>query len=614
MTAVSGLPGACTPSGGQDGRAAGAEGGWSLRRQAAACLLILLAVWAAYANSLRCPFHFDDDPLYWEGRPPSWQERARAALAGSRPLTDLTLALNYAIGGTDVPGYHVFNISVHALAGCALFLLVRRVLRAPALRERYTRAADALALATALLWALHPIQTQSVTYIVQRAESMTGLFYLLTLYAALRGFRVGEDGQTGVAVASGRGWYVLAVVCCAAGMATKPVMATAPIMVLVFDRLLGAGGWAGALRRRWGFYLALAATWLVLVQTVLAQGHTESAGFGFRGFTAWEYACTQPRAILWYLRLAFWPHPLCFDYVRPVLRDWTQFALPAAVVLLLVGVTLFLLARSRPSALFGVWFFLILSVTSSFMPIADVCVEHRVYLSLAAVVAAVVLGGYESGCFLLRRMGGGARVGAALGWGGVAVLALLGGWRTIERNRDYRSQTALWESVLRVRPDNLRAKLFYGYGLFTENRVDEAIAVTQDPARAGDPAAHLNLGRFYATQGRLSEAEASYRAALALDPNFAKAHYNLGNLLLTQGRTPEAASAFSDAVKADPTVPRAHNNLGIALARMGRLPEAERHFREALRLDPGYSAARQNLERLLRLTGRGGEASPTERE
>lgn len=595
------------PSGRVGNGAASEASGLAWR--AAAIALIVLAGFAAYANSLDGAFLFDDRDFSDSPRALSWASAGRA-LASARPLTELTLTVNYALDGLRVRGYHLFNLSVHLLAGCVLFLLVRRLFRRPALAARYGAAADALALSVALLWTVHPLQTQAVTYIVQRAESMMGLFYLLTLYCAVRGFEAAEGAGRDSAPLAVR-WYVAAVLCCAAGMAAKPVMATAPLMVLVVDYLFFAPSLRDC-RRRWGLYLALAATWVILVSTTLLKANEASAGFGYKAITPWEYACTQPRAILWYARLALWPDPLCFDYMRPALREWGRFVVPAAVVLLLLAATVWLLFRRRPAALIGVWFFLILSVSSSIMPIADVCVEHRMYLSLAAVIALVVLAAYEFGGWALRRSLPTPR--DRIRWGRVAacvatgVLIVLLGWRTAERNRDYRSETALWASVLRVRPENPRAKLNYGYALFAEGRVDEAIAVTRDPALAGDPAAHLNLGRFHAAQGRPAPAEEEYRKAIALDPDFAKAHYNLGNLLLQQNRTADAERAFAEAARSQPDWPAAHNNLGIALAKLNDLKAAETQFRLALRLDPDYAAAHENLARLLALTGREGEA------
>lgn len=587
-----------------------ASAAWGPDRRAAAIVLIVLAGLAAYANSLDGAFLFDDRDFSDNPRALSWVSAGRA-LASSRPLTELTLMANYTLDGLRARGYHLFNLSVHLLAGCVLFLLVRRLFRRPALATRYGAAADALALAVALLWTVHPLQTQAVTYIVQRAESMMGLFYLLTLYCAVRGFEAAEATGRNSAASAVR-WYGAAVLCCIAGMAAKPVMATAPLMVLAIDYLLSARSLRDALRRRWGLYLALAATWLVLIVTTLGKANAVSAGFGYKAITPWEYACTQPRAILWYVRLAFWPDPLCFDYMRPALREWGRFLAPAAVVLLLLAVTLWLLVRRRPAALIGVWFFLILSVSSSIMPIADVCVEHRMYLSLAAVIALVVLAAYGFGGWALRRLAPPPQDRAR--WGRVAAcvatgaLVLLLGWRTAERNRDYRSEVALWRSVLRVRPDNPRAKLNYGYALFAEGRVDDAIAMTHDPALARDPAAHLNLGRFHAAQGRPAQAEGEYRSAIALDADFARAHYNLGNLLLQQERTAEAARSFAEAARVQPEWPAAHNNLGIALAKLSDVKAAEAQFRLALRLDPDYAAAHENLARLLTLTGREREA------
>ena len=184
-----------------------------------------------------------------------------------RPVLNLSLALNYAVSGCDVRGYHVTNLAIHLAAALLLFGIVRRTL--PRFRgcgggQQLARLqlATPLALAIALLWAVHPLQTESVTYIVQRAESLMGLFYLLTLYCFLRG------------AGSARAifWYAGSVLACLLGMATKEVMVSAPLVVLLYDRTFLAGSFREAWRRRWAYYLALAATWLLLAWLVAQTG------------------------------------------------------------------------------------------------------------------------------------------------------------------------------------------------------------------------------------------------------------------------------------------------------------------------------------------------------
>ncbi|MGD1021058.1 MAG: hypothetical protein ABSA12_17265, partial [Verrucomicrobiia bacterium] len=197
-------------------------------------LLVLTGLWA-YHNSLTGPFIYDDW-LSIQKNPtirhlwPIWQPLSPPHAGGitveGRPLINLSLAVNYAIGGTNVRGYHALNLAIHILAGLTLFGIVRRTLLQPRLRERFGAVADELALAVALIWTVHPLQTESVTYIIQRAESMMGLFYLLTLYGFIRG----------TASPLPRLWHGLCIGACALGMASKEVMVSAPLMVMLYDR------------------------------------------------------------------------------------------------------------------------------------------------------------------------------------------------------------------------------------------------------------------------------------------------------------------------------------------------------------------------------------------
>lgn len=215
-----------------------------------------------------------------------------------RPLVYLSLAVNYALGGLNVWGYHALNLGIHILSALTLFGLARRTLLTAPWHKRYGHAATGLGLAIALLWLVHPLQTQSVTYMIQRSESMTGLFYLLTFYCVLRS----TDSI------HRRTWEFGAVISCIAGMATKEVMVTAPLAVLLYDRVFLVRSWKEVFHKRLGLYVSLAATWAVLAIAFLSSQMPAyipmSAGFAMNGFTALDYALTQPGVILHYLRLA----------------------------------------------------------------------------------------------------------------------------------------------------------------------------------------------------------------------------------------------------------------------------------------------------------------------
>ncbi|MGD0017255.1 MAG: tetratricopeptide repeat protein [Verrucomicrobiia bacterium] len=545
--------------------------------------LVVLAALAAYSNSFSVPFLFDDVRIL---KNPRIQHAPLTEMVAStsRPVVQLSLALNYAVGGFDVRGYHAFNLIIHMLAALTLYGIVRRTLAGERLRSRYGQTAGWLAFAVALVWLLHPLQTESVTYIIQRAESMMGLFYLLTLYCVIRGAEVTK----------GRLWYAAAVVACAVGMRCKPVMATVPVVILLYDRAFLTGSLREALRRRVWLYSSLAATWLLLL-VLLQNGGQEwktNAGFAYQPIQPVEYALTQPGVILHYLRLSVWPHPLCLDYAWPIARTWISIVPPATLITILLFATVWLW-KSMPSLGFvGAWFFLTLAPSSSVVPIAEAAFEHRMYLPLAAVVTLVVIG-----------------IHTLIGWRSMAVCLAVAvglGFLTVRRNADYRSELAIWSDTAAKRPSNPRAHNNLGVALASQGRVSEAIAEYSAALRIKpnyvDP--HNGLGAALASQGKVSEAIAEYAAAVRLRPDDADAHYNFGIALVRQGNMSEAIEQFEQALRLGSDDADVHNNLGVVLARTGRLQEAIRQFYLVLRIKPDDAEAHYNLGNALLDSGK----------
>jgi tetratricopeptide (TPR) repeat protein len=637
-------------------------------RAVAGVAAIAGAVVAAYGRTFSGPFVFDDvftianNPTLgtWRGAffPPL------NTTASGRPVLNLSLALNHAISGTDVWSYHAVNLAIHVLAALVLFGILRRTpipLAGP--------AAASIAFLSALLWSLHPLQTESVTYIVQRAESLMGLFYLATLYGFIRG--AAADGRARLR------WFALSFAACLLGMATKEVMVSAPVMALLYDRTFLAGSFREAWIRRRRVYAALGATWLVLPFLVAStHGRAGTSGFG-SGVGFWSYALTQFPAIVRYLRLSAWPHPLVFDYGTQWVSGLSEVWPSALAILALLAGTAWALCRSGPAGralgFAGAWFFAILAPTSLVPGNRQTAAEHRMYLALIPVVVLFVV-------FVHRRLG---RFALPV----CLVLAAALGGATWMRNRDYRSALAIWSDTvarcpenafahdnlgtalvkipgrlpeaiaqyewsLRLRPNDPQTHNNLGYALEqTPGRLPEAIEQYREAIRLNpaDPVAHYNLGNALKSQGAIPGAIAEYEETLRLFPDYAGAHINLGNALLAEGRTdealaqyrraialaprqaggyddlgnalaripgrlPEAVAQFETAVRLDPRLAEARNSLGNALYGLGRLPEAAAQFDEALRLDPGYAEAHNDLGNVLSSEGRIPEAIAQFRE
>ncbi len=551
---------------------------------------LVVAGVAAYANSFGTPFVFDDIPAIVEnptirrlsalGEVLAPQRVGGLTVAG-RPVVNLSLALNHAIGGYGVAGYHIFNLAVHLAAALALFGLVRRTLLRPSLRTRFGAAALPLAACVAALWMLHPLQTESVTYIVQRAESLVGLFYLLTFYCFVRAVTEPKAWR----------WPILATISCALGMATKEVMVSAPLLVLLYDRTFFGGSWREAWQQRGRLWLALAATWLLLVALMLSTGgRGGTAGLGI-GMSSWHYLLTQCRATVTYLGLSVWPHPLVFDYGLGLDRElWA--VLPQALFLVgLFAGSAVLVWRRAPAGFLAAWFFALLAPSSSVVPVVtQTMAEHRMYLPLAAVVVLVVL---TLQAWLGRRS-----------WWIWLAPAIACAGATAARNTDYRSDLALWTDTAVKYPANARAHNNLGQALFRAGRVPESISRYHEALRLQPnyPETHYNLGASLGLLGDNAGAIEHYQSAVRLEPGYLAALNNLGNALMRAGRVPEALGHYEEALRRDPEFAQGHTNLGNALLQTGRAADALPHFRRALELQPASAEAHYNLGNVLAAT------------
>jgi len=543
--------------------------------------VLVAATLAAWSNSLGGPFVFDDirsivDNPTLRSVATAFSPPGGGLTVTGRPLVNASLALNHAVGGTAVWGYHAVNLLIHALASLTFFGLVRLTLsrvEGRTLSTLNSQLSTAVAFTAALLWALHPLQTESVTYVVQRAESLCGLFFLLTLYGFARGAQCHPLDDTQKFTSDGdqrqchlmddtdasrprAGWLALSAVACLAGMACKEVMVVAPLVVLLYDRTFAAGSLTAALRSRPRYYAALASTWLLLAWLVrAAAGRGGSAGFNTE--VSWsDYALTQCAAVARYLRLAFMPRALVFDYGNSVITSAAAI-IPAVLLLAgLVAATLIALRRAHALGFLGASFFLILAPSSSILPVAtQTLAEHRMYLPLAPLAVLVALGVHA---WLGRR---------ALAV--ACVLAALLGGLTLRRNADYRSELSLWASCAANYPTN--------------------------------PRAHFNHGRALVATGRVPEAIAAFERALALHTSLVKSLALQANVLLREGRLTRAIVGSEAAGWQHWRAAVLHLHLANALALAGRDAEALAHSDEALRLDPAVAQPAIEYAAILRL-------------
>lgn len=566
----------------------------------ARCVLAIVALTVgAYLGSFAGVFVLDDVHEIADNRAldhlwPPWRPMFNGQRLPARPLPYLTFAIDRAVWGGFVPGYHLTNLLVHLVASLAVFEFVRLTLLSPRLRGGWGSRAVPIAAVIAGLWAVHPLQTQAVTYIYQRIESLAGMFCLLSLAAFARASATGWPQRTMVASA----------VACAAAMACKENAVVLPLLLLAYDWLFAPAespsAWRADVRRRLGFHAACFATWIILAAVVLSQSQRYQE-FNAARRSPLEYGLTQPGVILHYLRLAVLPVGQRFDYGGwPVVARPSVAQLPAyAAIMAAVYLTVLGTIRREPWAWLGLFFLATLAPTSSVMPVDALVAEHRMYLPLAAVVATIVITATAAGSWLsgMRPHARAwlVRAGVLAALVAAAVLATLTG----ERNRLYASKEAIWSDVLRADPGNYRGLWQRAMVLQRAGRKQAAFEAA-DRALDGKPGGDVfaRLAAQYHFAGDLAEAERLLRHALrrqraalpADDPAVLSATGTLATFLWLTGR-PQEAAGLSDDTVADMrrilgtdnvTTLRAEQFVAEGLALRGEHAAAERLARDVL--------------------------------
>jgi tetratricopeptide (TPR) repeat protein len=538
-------------------------------------LITAIGIWA-YSSSFSGVFMADDVRAIVENQqirtllPLPLAAPDNTTLAG-RPVANLSFALNYALApikardvmrpGDDtatrqlfyknVFGYHAANLAIHIFAGLALFGVVRRSLLTPKLRDGYASRSTLIAAAVALIWLVHPLQTGAVTFVVQRVESLMGLFFLFTLYCAIRATETDFRDTR---------WTMLAIVACALGMGTKESMVGAPILVALWVWIFRPDIWLA--RNSRPLWIGVGATWAILIWIISSQPRSDSVGFGLGGWSAAMYFRTQAEVVVHYLRLAFWPEPLVFQYAWLPVRSWIE-ALPELLILgLLATGSLLALARRSPAGLLGCWFFLFLAPSSSFLPVVtEVAAEHRMYLPLAAVIAAIVFGVDHMLRLPSARISTMlTRASAVAAAAAIVTLSVA----THDRNLVYASEEGMIADIVRSRPQNAQAQLMYAAGLLGKEQYAEAAAhlrlaltLPLPPGTDEKPTAlmHMYLGSALCAQGKLEEGSRELAFALAINPHLGEAYGFLGEANLSQGRAADAIANFRRAIQELPNVP-----------------------------------------------------------
>ena len=634
-------------------------------------LLIAIIGLAAYSNTFDVPFQFDDFNNIPDNPIIKDLGNFISSLSGyqynpRRYIGYLTLALNYRFGGHDVTWYHAVNIAIHILNGLLVYFLVALTFRTPYFRgpgagnqglgtsnqvgpvpgTQYP-VPDFIALFSALLFVSHPIQTQAVTYIVQRFTSLATMFYLLSVVMYIKGRQMQVEAEVKVEKDSNSAprplsstsaltltFYFLSLLCAVLAMKTKEIAFTLPITLLLYEFFF----FRSALKKKLIFLIPILLTAAIIPISMM---HTDRPLGEIlsdlsektrvqTNISRLDYLMTEMRVIVTYIRLVFLPVSQNLDYDYPTYHSFLtpQVFLSFLFLLALFGTAMWLLYKSQraerkeqsaasfseirtPCAMpyafyrliaFGIlWFFITLSVESSIIPIADVIFEHRVYLPSVGFFIAVT-----AGVFLLvnrlvmalspvRFFRGPMPYALCSLLFVLLILALASA--SYARNEVWRDGIALWEDVARKAPANARAQNNLGYVYNARGMTDKAMehfisAVRMNPEYLD---ARINLGITYNAKGMTDAAIEQFTTVLRKNWDDADAHNNIGIAYVSKGMIDKAITHYLIALKLNPDYPEAYNNLGVAYGYKDMLDQAIPYLRNAIQLKPDYFEAHYNL-------------------
>ncbi|KAF0144650.1 MAG: hypothetical protein FD156_1664 [Nitrospirae bacterium] len=599
-------------------------------------LLIAIIGLISYSNTFNVPFHFDDTATivanyklkdltnFW---PPS----------GSRWFGFLTFALNYYFGGLNVTGYHIVNLAIHVFNAIFIYWLVVLTFRTPFFMVRQAHHDTTVTLShepvewskghhspihpftylplfIALIFVSHPVQTQAVTYIVQRFASLATFFYLLSLimYIKFRNQQLAISGQQKL-YATPYTLYAVSLISAVLAMKTKEISFTLPVIMVFYEFMF----FEGKFKKRILYLLPLLLTMLIIPLSMIgidnpigdAIGELREAAQETEEIPRWSYLFTQFKVIVTYIRLLVLPINQNLDYDYPLYHSFFEpnVFLSFLFLLSLIGLGIYLLYRSRFTShasrflAFGIlWFFITLSVESSIIPIRDIINEHRLYLPSVGIIIAFTSSAFYVLQFTIHRsrfIAYASRFSLPAACSLLTAIIIALSIATYKRNTVWQDEVSFWEDGVRKSPKKARSYNLLGTSYAKQKQFEKAIQQFQTALKLKPayPLAYYNMGLTYVEQEQIDNAIQAFQAALNLQPKYAEAYNDIGIAYDKKGMIDNAIQAFQAALTLQLDFPNAHNNIGIAYVEKGLIYNAIEHYKIALKLDPNNATIHLNL-------------------
>jgi Tfp pilus assembly protein PilF len=556
-------------------------------------LTIILFGILAYANTFDVPFYLDDYSNIRENRAIQINRLAfqniidaglRSPLA-KRPVANISFALNYYLGGFEVFGYHLVNIIIHVTTGVLLFLFFRLTLETPAaLRMKYQHG-YLIAFCGALLWLVHPAQTQSVTYIVQRMNSFASMFYILAFWFYVKGR---FSGTTKSSVP----YYLGVVLSWLLAMGCKEIAVTLPFLIFFYEWIFFQDGEVQWLRKKIPYVMVLFMVLAILAFAYLGGEPWNNIlrGYDFREFTLNERVLTQFRVVFFYISLLLLPVPNRYGLEHDISLS-ASLLQPVSTVVALVAIMLvliyaFAVVRRQPIVAFSIiWFLGNLVIESSVIPL-EIVFEHRLYLPSMFFFLPL--------CTLAFRYRSKQNISLAV----LVCCSMVFGAATYARNSDWKDPVHFWQKNITIAPESERLHSNLGRALWLQDRPSEALKHLHEAIRINPfyPQAYINLGVANLRLNRFQDAVMYFKKALSYDSNIFEGHLSLGSIYTEMGNYKEGLAHLKEAVRIKPASAAAQNNFANLLLLLGRYGEALLHYDKALELDPNFEDAKYNRQ------------------
>ena len=585
-------------------------------QQPLAIFLLLGLIFICYANTFKAPWYFDDHIRIVNNRAIHLNELTPAALMASidpaageshsrdaffRPVVMMSLAVNWYLSGGNIAGFHLVNILIHFLAAIVLYHTIMALLKTPQAHRLAPDQWSSIALLASVLWAVHPIQTQAVTYIIQRSTSLAGLFFIAGIYGYVRGR---QAGRLGAQIA----FFSLGTVCYLLALGSKLNTVILPLSWLLVDilffqdledpqqriKVLKWTTLAGLL----AFVSGLGLLWILKGDPLTPILDS----YGGRPFTLAQRLMTEARVVVFYLSQLFFPalDRLAFMHDLPLSNSlvdpWTTLGAMAVIFILLV-MGFASARRYKFLSLAILFFFLNHLIESSVIPL-ELLYEHRNYLPsmfLFLPLAVLVVRGLAYYRHAQRLIYHGLATGTVL-------LIILLGTTTYMRNGVWASERAFWEDVLVKAPRNARPYIQLAAYHEKHGRDDLALRLYARSLELYDPApqrsratALNNMGTIFNRLKRKEDAIAHFQKALAVNPQHEIARHNLLFSLITTGRLKDAHAQAGILIRQNPTHPYYLNTAGYISMKRGNLPKARQHLEKAVTLLPANNNILINL-------------------